>query len=29
LTAWAVFFAGAEVVMTLVDRSERSSWQTR
>jgi hypothetical protein len=29
LTAWAVYFAGAEVVMTLVDRSERSQWQTR
>lgn len=29
LTAWAVYFAGAEVVMTFVDRSERSQWQTR
>ncbi|MGP8246275.1 MAG: rhomboid family protein [Bryobacteraceae bacterium] len=29
VTAWAVYFAGAEVVMTLVDRSERSQWQSR
>ena len=29
LTAWAVYFAGAEAVMTLVDRAERSQWQTR
>ena len=29
VTAWAVYFAGAEVVMTLVDRSERSEWQSR
>ncbi|MGA1996613.1 MAG: rhomboid family protein [Bryobacteraceae bacterium] len=29
VTAWAVYFAGAEVVMTFVDRSERSEWQSR
>jgi len=28
LTAWAVYFAGAEAAMTLADRSERSEWQT-